>query len=80
MWCSDERALEEGGGDPEGSGLRLPGARLQLHRLPPDNRLTTLIGLETGSAEELPGLLLEAFERYAGEDGEGIARGVSCAG
>ena len=71
----DERALAEGGGDPEGSGLRLPGARLRLHRLPPDNRLTTLIGLETGSAEELPGLLLEAFERYAGEEEKGLREG-----
>ncbi len=64
----DERALAEGGGGPEGSGLR-------LHRLPPDNRLTTLIGLETGSAEELPGLLLEAFERYAGEEEKGLREG-----
>ena len=71
----DERALAEGGGDPEGSGLRLPGARLRLHRLPPDNRLTTLIGLETGSAEELPGLLLEAFKRYAGEEEKGLREG-----
>ena len=71
----DERALAEGGGGPEGSGLRLPGARLQLHRLPPDNRLTTLIGLETGSAEELPVLLLEAFERYAGEEEKGLREG-----
>ena len=64
----DERALAEGGGGPEGSGLR-------LHPLPPDNRLTTLIGLETGSAEELPGLLLEAFERYAGEEEKGLREG-----
>ena len=71
----DERALAEGGGGSEGRGYRLPGARLRLHRLPPDNRLTTLIGLETGSAEELPGLLLEAFERYAGEEEKGLREG-----
>ena len=64
----NERALAEGGGGSEGSGLR-------LHPLPPDNRLTTLIGLETGSAEELPGLLLEAFERYAGEEEKGLREG-----
>ena len=71
----DERALAEGGGGPAGSGRRLPGARLQLDRLPPDNRLTTLIGLETGSAEALPGLLWEAFERYAGEEEKGLREG-----
>ena len=71
----DERALAEGGGGSEGSGYRLPGARHRLHRLPPDNRLTTLIGLETGSAEELPGLLLEAFERYAGEEEKELREG-----
>ena len=37
--------------------------------------MTTLIGLETGSAEELPGLLLEAFERYAGEEEKGLREG-----
>ena len=71
----DERALAEGGGGPAGRGFRLPGGRLRLHRLPPDNRLTTLIGLETGSAEELPGLLLEAFKRYAGEEEKGLREG-----
>ena len=77
----DERGLAEGGGGPAGSGLRLhgsrrlPGTRLQLHRLPPDNRLTTLIGLETGAAEALPGLLWKAFERYAGEEEKGLREG-----
>ena len=71
----DERALAEGGGGLAGSGRRLPGARLRLDRLPPDNRLTTLIGLETGAAEALPGLLWEAFERYAGEEEKGLREG-----
>ena len=77
----DERALAEGGGGPAGSGRRLPGsrwlsgARLRLDRLAPDNRLTTLIGLETGSAEALPRLLWEAFERYAGEEEKGLREG-----
>ena len=64
----DERALSEGGGGPAGSGHR-------LDRLPPDNRLTTLIGLETGAAEALPGLLWEAFERYTGEEEKGLREG-----
>ena len=34
--------------------------------LPPDNWPTTLIGLETGPAETLPGRLRAAFERYQG--------------
>ena len=77
----DERALAEGGGGPVGNGRRLPGsrrlpgARHRLDRLPPDNRLTTLIGLETGSAEALPRLLWEAFERYAGEEEKGLREG-----
>ena len=77
----DERALAEGGGGPVGNGRRLPGsrrapgARHRLDRLPPDNRLTTLIGLETGSAEMLPGLLWEAFERCAGEEEKGLREG-----
>ena len=77
----DERALVEGGGGPAGRGRRLPGsrrvpgARHRLDRLPPDNRLTTLIGLETGAAEALPGLLWEAFERYAGEEEKGLREG-----
>ena len=77
----DERALAEGGGGPAGRGRRLPGsrrvpgARHRLDRLAPDNRLTTLIGLETGSAEALPGLLWEAFERYAGEEEKGLREG-----
>ena len=71
----DERALAEGGGGSAGSGRRLPGARLRLDRLPPDNRMTTLIGLETGEAEALPGLLWEAFERYAGEEEKGLREG-----
>ena len=77
----DERALAEGGGGPVGNGRRLPGsrrlpgARLRLDRLAPDNRLTTLIGLETGAAEALPGLLWEAFERYAGEEEKGLREG-----
>ena len=77
----DERALAEGGGGPAGRGRRLhgsrrlPGARHRLDRLAPDNRLTTLIGLETGAAEALPGLLWEAFERYAGEEEKGLREG-----
>ena len=72
----DERALAEGGGGPVGSRRRLHGSRrLRLDRLPSDNRLTTLIGLETGSAEALPGLLWEAFERYAGEEEKGLREG-----
>ena len=77
----DERVLAEGGGGPAGSGRRLhgsqrvPGVRLRLDRLPSDNRLTTLIGLETGAAEALPGLLWEAFERYAGEEEKGLREG-----
>ena len=71
----DERTLAEGGGGLAGSGRRLPGARLRLDRPPPDNRLTTLIGLETGSAETLPRLLWEAFERYAGEEEKGLREG-----
>ena len=60
----DERALVEDGS-----------RRLRLDRLPPGNRLTTLIGLETGAAEALPGLLWEAFERYAGEEEKGLREG-----
>ena len=77
----DERVLAEGGGGSAGRGRRLPGsqrvpgARLRLDRLPSDNRLTTLIGLETGAAEALPGLLWEAFERYAGEEEKGLREG-----
>ena len=71
----DERALAEGGGGSAGSSRRLHGARLRLDRLAPDNRLTTLIGLETGSVEALPGLLCEAFERYAGEEEKGLREG-----
>ena len=77
----DERVLAEEGGGSAGSGLRLhgsrrlAGARLRLDRLVPDNRLTTLIDLETGSAETLPGLLWEAFERYAGEEEKGLREG-----
>ena len=66
----DERTLAEGGSGPAGRGRRLPGSRLA-----PDNRLTTLIGLETGVAEALPGLLWEAFERYAGEEEKGLREG-----
>ena len=43
--------------------------------LPPDNRLTTLIGLETGPAETLPGRLRAAFERYRGEEERGLREG-----
>ena len=43
--------------------------------LPPDNRLTTLIGLETGPAETLPGRLRAAFERYGGEEERGLREG-----
>ena len=71
----DEWALAEGGGGPAGRGRRLPGARVRLDRLPPDNRLTTLIGLETGAVEALPGLLWEALERYAGEEEKGLREG-----
>ena len=66
----DERALAEGGGGSAERGLRLHGSRLPL-----DNRLTTLIGLETGAAEALSGLLWEAFERYAGEEEKGLREG-----
>ena len=77
----DERAVAEGGGGSAGNGRRLPGsrrlpgARHRLDRLVPDNRLTTLIGLETGAAEALPRLLWEAFERYAGEEEKGLREG-----
>ncbi len=43
--------------------------------LPPDNRLTTLIGLETGPAETLPERLRAAFERYGGEEERGLREG-----
>ena len=43
--------------------------------LPPDNRLTTLIGLETGPAETLPERLRAAFERYGGEEEKGLREG-----
>ena len=43
--------------------------------LPPDNRMTMLIRLETSPAEVRPRLLVEAFERYAGEEERGLREG-----
>ena len=44
------------------------GADLMGSRLPPGNRMATLIGLETGPVEACARLLVEAFERYPGEE------------
>ena len=43
--------------------------------LPPDNRMTMLIRLETSPAEVRPRLLVEAFERYTGEEERGLREG-----
>ena len=59
----DERARADEGADLMGS------------RLPPANRMTTLIRLETSPAEVRPRLLVEAFERYAGEEEKGLREG-----
>ena len=59
----DERARAE-----EGAGL-------MGSRLPPDNRMTTLIRLETSPMEARLQLLAEAFERYAGEEEKGLREG-----
>ena len=59
----DERARAE-----EGAGLK-------GSRLPPDNRMTTLIWLETSPMEARARLLAEAFERYAGEEEKGLREG-----
>ena len=50
-------------------------ADLMGDRLPPDNRMTTLIRLETSPVEVRPRLLMEAFERYAGEEEKGLREG-----
>ena len=51
------------------------GADLMGSRLPPDNRMTTLILLETSPVEARPRLLVEAFERYPGEEEKGLREG-----
>lgn len=51
------------------------GADLMGSRLPPDNRMTMLIGLETSPVEARPRLLAEAFERYPGEEERGLREG-----
>ena len=51
------------------------GADLMGSRLPPDNRMTTLIGLEAGPVEARARLLVEAFERYPGEEEKGLREG-----
>ena len=51
------------------------GADLMGSRLPPGNRMTTLIGLETGPVEARARLLVEAFERYPGEEEKGLREG-----
>ena len=51
------------------------GADLMGSRLPPDNRMTTLIGLETSPVEARARLLVEAFERYPGEEEKGLREG-----
>ncbi len=51
------------------------GAGLMGSRLPPDNRMTTLIGLEAGPVEARARLLVEAFERYPGEEEKGLREG-----
>ena len=50
-------------------------ADLMGDRLPPDNRMTTLIRLETSPAQARPWLLVEAFERYPGEEEKGLREG-----
>ena len=51
------------------------GADLMGSRLPPDNRMTVLILLETSPVEARPRLLVEAFERYPGEEEKGLREG-----
>ena len=51
------------------------GADLMGSRLPPGNRMTTLIGLEAGPLEARARLLVEAFERYPGEEERGLREG-----
>ena len=51
------------------------GADLMGSRLPPGNRMTTLIGLEAGPVEARARLLVEAFERYPGEEERGLREG-----
>ena len=51
------------------------GADLMGSRLPPDNRMTTLIGLEASPVEARARLLVEAFERYPGEEEKGLREG-----
>ena len=51
------------------------GADLMGSRLPPDNRMTMLILLETSPVEARPRLLVEAFERYPGEEEKGLREG-----
>ena len=51
------------------------GADLMGSRLPPDNRMTTLIGLEAGPVEARARLLVEAFEQYPGEEEKGLREG-----
>ncbi len=51
------------------------GADLMGSRLPPGNRMTTLIGLEANPVEARARLLVEAFERYPGEEEKGLREG-----
>ena len=51
------------------------GADLMGSRLPPDNRMTMLILLETSPVEARARLLVEAFERYPGEEEKGLREG-----
>ncbi len=51
------------------------GADLMGSRLPPGNRMTTLIGLEANPVEARARLLVEAFERYPGEEERGLREG-----
>ena len=51
------------------------GADLMDSRLPPDNRTTTLIRLETSPMEARPRLSAEAFARCAGEEEKGLREG-----
>ena len=51
------------------------GADLMGSRLPPGNRMTTLIGLEAGPVEARARLLVEAFEGYPGEEERGLREG-----
>ena len=51
------------------------GADLMGSRLPPGNRMTTLIGLEANPVEARARLLVEAFERYPGKEEKGLREG-----